>query len=397
MKSIIRSIKILSAALLCAILSITSTGCGNGSGQATDITAASELLGEAELSGQYAEFFSIKDDGGYIKELFVKNTWEEKGKVEKYILAPRDCTGILSGNLNALPYPIKSVVCMSSSHVAYLSALGEAECIKAISGTRFIYNEDVLRLIKEEKIVDIGSETSPNYEKILALNPDLVVTYSIGASDNSHINILKKLGIKVLTIGDYLENSPLGKMEYIKLFGYLTDKPGLADSLFKVKCAEYINIKEKLAASMEGTGPTPVLVNMPYKGAWYIPGERSYISQLVRDAGGVILGAKQGEHQSAQYGFEYIYSLALQAKVWLHPNAINTMEDLGNENPMFKNIAPFKTGEVYNNNRRSTPEKGSDFWETGVVEPHIILQDLASILHPEVFGAKEFKYYHKLK
>lgn len=391
MKTQLRSPKSLFTAFICILMAIAPTGCTNSS----KTPATSET--DAALWSQYAEFFSVKDDGGRIKELTVRSTWDEKAKDEKYILVPRDCTQILSGNQNALPYPIESVVCMSSSHVAYLSALEEIECIKAVSGTRFIYNDDVLKLIKEEKIVDVGSETSPNYERIIAMKPDLVVTYAIGASDNSHIDILKKLGIKVLTIGDYLENSPLGKMEYVRLFGHLTGKSALADSLFKAKCAEYISIKERLAESMKDSAPTPVLVNMPYKGAWYIPGERSYISQLVRDAGGVILGSKQGEHQSAQYGFEYIYSLALQAKIWLHPNALNTMAELERENQMFKNIVPFKTGDVYNNNLRSTPEGGSDFWETGVVEPHIILQDLAAILHPEIFGAKELKYYHKLK
>ena len=299
--------------------------------------------------------------------------------------------------MNAFPYPVKNVVCMSSSHVAYFASIDEIACIIAISGTRFIYNKDVQELIKEGKIVDIGSETAPNYERIMALKPDMVITYAIGTSDNSHISVLKKLGIKVLTIGDYLEKSPLGKMEYMKLFGHLTGKSNLADSLFTVKCAEYEELKNKLAESLKEGSPTPVLINMPYNGAWFIPGERSYISQLVKDAGGVILGAKPNEHQSAQYGFEYIYSLGLQAKVWLHPNAINTLDELGRENAMFRNLAPFKTGEVYNNNLRSTPELGSDFWETGVVEPHIILQDLAAIMHPEIFPEKEYKYYHKLK
>lgn len=377
------------------MLAIASISCNSSSSAAKIDEPSTEQTNE--LSGQYAEFFHVKDCNGRIKELSIRNIWDEKLKYDKYILVPRDCTEILSANPNALPYPIKSVVCMSSSHVAYLTALDETECIKAISGTRFIYNRDVLKLIKDEKIVDIGSETSPNYERIMALKPDMVITYAIGASDNSHINILKKLGIKVLTIGDYLENSPLGKMEYLKLFGHLTDKTHIADSLFKAKCTEYNSIKEKLAECMKGSSPTRVLINMPYKGAWYIPGERSYISQLVKDAGGVVLGAKPGENKSEQYGFEYIYSLALQSEIWLHPNAINTLEELAAENAMFKNITPFKTGKVYNNNFRCTPDMGSDFWETGVVEPHIILQDLAAILHPEIFPGKEFKYYHKLK
>ncbi len=351
----------------------------------------------SKVGVNYAEFFSINKNDGDIKELLIKNIWNGKANEDKYLLVPRDCTQILSGHINAIPYPVKSVVCMSSSHVAYLSVLDEIECIKGISGTRFIYNEKVKELIEKGAIVDVGSETAPNYERIMAMKPDVVITYAISASDNSHIDILKKLGVRVLTIGDYLENSPIGKMEYLKLFGALTDKAGPADSLFASKCKEYNNIKGQLSEKMKGASPSPVLVNMPYKGAWYIPGEMSYISQLVRDAGGTILGSKSGEYASSQYGFEYIYSLALQSKIWLHPNALNTLSELERENAMFKNIPSFKSGEVYNNNYRSTPECGSDFWETGVVEPHIILQDLAAILHPEIFGEKQLKYYHKLK
>ena len=140
------------------------------------------------------------------------------------------------------------------------------------------------------------------------------------------------------------------------------------------------------------------MLNAPYKGIWYIPGGENYTSQLIKDAGGIILGSVENRSQSSQSGFEQAYAYALQADVWLHPNTMKSIDDIISENNLFKNIPALKNGRVYNNTLRNTPEGGSDFWETGVIEPHIILHDLALILHPELFeGESGFEYYTKLE
>ncbi len=347
---------------------------------------------------KYAQYFSVSGGNSNIKTVTIKNTWSGKAKDDTYTLVPRDCTALLSKNLYALPYPLKSIVCMSSSHVAYLAALGEERCIKGISGTRFIYNTSVQELIKSGAIEDVGAETLPDYERIMYMKPDAVIAYGISGANNSYIEKLQKLGIKVLTIGDYLENSPLGKMEYLKLFGELTGKRDMADSLFARKANEYLSLKKRISESLGNSKRTQVMLNAPYNGIWYIPGSENYISQLVRDAGGIILGSRENEVQSAQLGFEQAYIYALQADIWLHPNTINKMDELAAANSLFKNIPAFKNGHIYNNTLRNTPEGGSDFWETGAIEPHIILHDLAHILHPELFEEEyNFKYYLKLE
>ncbi len=390
-------------------------------------TATDGTKGNCIQQLKYAKFFSIADlsscDGiktenskanqnrtaSGVKKLTIKNTWNGEAKDDVYTLVPRDCTKALSGNIYAIPYPVKSVVCMSSSHVAYISELGEEASIKGIGGTRYISNEKVKELIKQGEIIDVGGENTPNYELIMAMQPDVVIAYGIAGSNNSHIERLQKFGIKVLTIGDYLENSPLGKLEYLKLFGELTGKRELADSIFTYKEGQYLDIKTKIAAAINREQsanadyskkhkPTKVLLNAPYKGTWYIPGKGNYTAQLIQDAGGEILGAKDGSANSAQLSFEQVYQYALQAQVWLHPNSINTLGELSAEHPLFKNIPALKNGKVYNNTLRNTPDGGSDFWETGVVEPHIILQDLAYILNPQLFiSAPELKYYQQLK
>ncbi len=356
-----------------------------------------EEEGHAASDLDSAKYFTIGDsDSSGIKVLSITNLWSGKNTIEKYQLVPRDCTGILATDANAIPYPVERVVCMSSSHVAYLSELGKEETIKGISGTRFIYNEEVKRLISEEKIVDVGGESLPNYELIISLRPDLVIAYGIVGGDNTHIEKLRQYGVKVITIGDYLENNALGKMEYLKLFGELTDQRAIADSIYNHKRSLYLETKEKIGRILKEREPVKVIMNAPYKGIWYIPGEKNYTAQLINDAGGVILGLKKGQIESLQLSFEMAYSYALQSDVWLHPNASTRMEELENENKLYRKIPAFISGNVYNNTLRNTPEGGSDFWERGVVEPHIILLDLAKIFYPAEFEEHTLKYYIKL-
>ena len=110
------------------------------------------------------------------------------------------------------------------------------------------------------------------------------------------------------------------------------------------------------------------------------------------------MGARKNISSSTQVSFEEIYSIALQADVWLHTNMTNSLKELERENPLFKNFKPYKEQRIFNNTLISTPDGGSAFWETGVIEPHIILNDLAQILHPELYEGKlDLHYYRKLE
>ncbi len=387
----IRGINNILYALL-PILAVIAASCTNSKKNGA-VTAQN---GDSNM--EYAKFYSIEDTLGDIKTITIRNIWSGAEKIDKYTLVPRDSLNLLKGAEQAIPYPVKNVVCMSSSHVALMASLNEHKSISAISGTGFITNEKVKGLIAEGKIADIGTEELPNYEKIISLRPDVVIAYGVAGNSNSYIENLKRYGIRVLTIGEYLENDPLGKIEYIKLFGLLTGKEEMADSIYNSVCREYLQTKEQIAGIIgKDAARTKVLINSPYKGIWMIPGQENYISRLVWDAGGVILGSKEGKSIASQMSFEQVYQIALQADIWLHTNAINTMHELANENPLYKNIPSFQQGKVYNNTL-ITSNGGSAFWETGIVEPHKILQDLATLLHPELFkDAAELNYYVKLK
>lgn len=377
--------------ILYIIAAILFISCNNGQNRSEEHTSSA-------LSMQYAKLYTIDNEESNIKEVTIKNLWSGDSKDEKYLLVPRDCTLLLANNKNALPYPAERVICMSSSHVAFIESLGKESIIKGISGTYYINNQKVKELISNGNIIDVGSEELPNYERIISLKPDIVIAYGVTGNSNSYIQKLQQYGIKVLTIGEYLENDPLGKFEYIKLFGLLTDSKSKADSIFTAGCSKYMDTKEHIAQAVDSTKKTKVLINLPYKGIWMISGENNYINNLINDAGGIILGARKNISSSTQVSFEEIYSIALQADVWLHTNMTNSLKELERENPLFKNFKPYKEQRIFNNTLISTPDGGSAFWETGVIEPHIILNDLAQILHPELYnGELDLHYYRQLE
>ena len=370
--------------MILAVLALVScrSGEGNVKGEAA-----------AENAVAFADFLSIRGDT--VRSF---SSWQDKGsQSETYRLVPRDCTAILASDPMAIGVPLRSVICMSTTYLPHIKLLGDADIVKGVSGTRFIYDSLYSAMAEDGLIADVGAETSPDYEKILFLDCDAVLAYGISGSDNSYIDKLRTLGRKVIVINDYLEPSVMGKLEYIKLFGSLLGKREKADSIFLAKKREYESAKDCCSNETK----TQVLVNLPFKGIWYVPGKESYMAELVRDAGGQILGAEEGENLSSQKSFEQMYSLAKDAGVWIHLNQAIRRSDVSAENPMFSRIPAYREGNLYNNNKRVTAAGGSDYWESGALHPDEILKDMIQIFHPEIaekhFPGRELVYYIKLE
>lgn len=270
-----------------------------------------------------------------------------------------------------LTRPLENVICMSSSQVAGLAAIGADSVISAISGVRYVSNPSV-RL----RAHDIGYDSSLDYERILTLNPDIVLAYTISGAEPQYIPRLRSLGVRVLILHDHLENHPLARAEYIRLYGALTGREETADSLFREIASRYDSLA---SASSEDSRRVKVLVNVPYGDAWYIPGSDSYMARLVMDAGGKLLGAVPGA-VSSTVSLERAYELSQEADIWLNPGPFRTRKELEASHHAFRMFGPLKEGKpIYNNTLRTTPEGGNDFWESGSVRPDLILEDLIAI------------------
>ena len=317
----------------------------------------------------YAEWFDIIEDG--------------KGHESLVVLSP------YSGESDTLKVtrPLSKFVCMSSSYIAYLDALGADSTVVGVSGVDYISDPDILQRYREGEVFDIGYDANPDYERIVSLSPDLVICYMVSSVESPFIGKLRSLGVPVLVIYEHLENHPLSRSEYVKLFGYLTGREEEAEKAFSEVERRYMDLRDSVAE-----GPKKkVLLNIPYADQWFVPGGDNYMSVLIRDAGGEVLGAVPGETTSSVITMEKAYVLSGEADLWLNTGWCDTLEDLYSVDPMFRK---FPVKEVFNNTLRATPGGGNDFWESGAFRADLILEDLSAI-----FSGKDdhtFFYYKKV-
>lgn len=287
--------------------------------------------------------------------------------------------------------PMDNIICMSSSYVACLDAVGADSVITAVSGLRYLSNPR----LTQRQVYDIGYEAAPDYERIVSLQPDLLVTYAIGSSVPDYVMKLREAGVKVLVLYDQVENHPLSRAEYVRLFGALTGKLQEADSVFKGISDRYETLRDEVRDS--DMHLKTVLMNIPYADLWYVPGNENYMSMLIRDAGGEILGARKHRRESSVISMEEAYGLARKADYWLHPGRCKNLSDLRKIHPLFNNLT-FNDMRVFNNDRRANVTGGNDFWESGALRADLLLEDLVRILHPEISQTGDtLHYYVELK
>jgi iron complex transport system substrate-binding protein len=291
--------------------------------------------------------------------------------------------------------PLEKIICMSTTHLAMISALGEENTVKAVSGTGFIYSDKLLRFVENGDIEDVGYDGNLNNELIIKIAPDLIMMYGVGGESAGYVGKLKELGVKVLFNGDYLETDPLSKAEWIKVFGALYCKEDLADSIFNSEIKSYDSIRLYIHESLRAR--PKVMLGLPYKDTWYISPGNSFISKLISDAGGDYLWKDAESTVSMPFGIENVYLRALSADYWLNTGAAKNMNEISSVDKRLEDLPCFRLGHLYNNNNRLTAAGGNDYWESGSVYPHIILKDIASILHPELFPGYRSVYYRNLK
>jgi iron complex transport system substrate-binding protein len=362
------------------------------SGKSKKVSA--ENTGDRKI--KYAERFDIiHRDGNTV--LTIINPWQGAKNINQtYYLVPeggKEPEGV--DPFNIIRTPVKSIICMSTTHLSMVEALHGEERIKGISGVDFIYDRKLIDMVSAKKIVDVGYEDNLNKELVLKISPDLVIVYGIGNESEGYLNKLKELGIKVLYDADYLETNPLGKAEWLKVFAALFAMEKEGDSLFLSIADEYNSITSYVEKSISAR--PSVFLGLPWKDTWFISPGNSYISRIISDAGGEYLWKDAQSEVSMPYGIENVYLKAIKADFWLNSSSAASLTEIASMDNRLKDLPSFKNHKVFNNNKRVNIKGGNDYWESGSTKPQVILKDIASILHPELFPGYEKFYYKQLE
>ena len=350
-----------------------------------------EAFNQDIYTPEYASGFKILGADNVQSTLIqVFNPWQGAKDVEMSYFISRNGEQAPAGFTGpTIPAGAKQIVCMSSSYIAMLDALGQADRIVAVSGIDYVSNPYIIA--HKDSIKDMGPEM--NYELLLGLKPDVVLLYGIGDAQTAVTDKLKELSIPYLYMGEYLEESPLGKAEWMIVLSELTDKREKGIEIFQEIPQRYYALK----ALTDSVSQRPtVMFNTPWNDSWVMPSTQSYMARLIADAGAEYIYKENSSNSSTPIGLETAYGLIQKADYWINVGSATTLEELKAVNPKFADAKAVNEKTVYNNNLRLTPTGGNDYWESAVVRPDVVLRDLIHIFHPELVSDSLY-YYRRLK
>lgn len=363
------------------------------SGCKKETTADTAQNSEITNTVTYAKGLQIYRYDGYTV-VKVTNPWPDAKETFTYILQKKN--GIVPDSLKhytRVQVPLKTVVVTSTTHIPSLEILDVENTLVGFPGTDFISSKNTRALIDSGKVKEAGANENLNTEVMIDLAPDAVVGFSI-SSNNKSLNALKKSGLKILYNGDWTEQSPLGKAEWIKFFGVLYDQEDKADKLFADIEKGY---KEALTLAEKATTKPTVLGGAMFQDQWYLPQGGSWAALFLKDAKANYLWADAEGTGSLSLSFESVLDKAQNADVWIGPGQFVTLKDMADTNPHYAQFKAFKTKNVYSYSSKKGPTGGILYFELAPNRPDLVLKDLISILHPELLPGYEKHFFEKLK
>jgi len=361
------------------------------------ITACSpdaERKDNNKSSNKYARGFMTEIHDNYTK-VTIHNPWEKAENISiEYILIDKN-TSLPDSfrEKKIIRTPVERIVCLSTTHLAFLEILNETGSVAGISGIKYISSPEIRNRFKKGKIPDVGYGQNLNYELLVNQKPDLVMAYALGSEVTAYSQKLNELGIPVVIIAEYLEETPLGKAEWIKFVGHLFGKEQESIEFFNQLEKKYLELRELTSDVSDKPG---IMTGMPHKDAWWVPGGNSYLANLIADAGGHYIGKKNTSHESYVISFENALVWGTQADIWINTGNLTSKKEILAVDQRFNNFRVFREGKIFNNIKRLSPEGGNDFWESGTVNPHLILRDLINAFHPGLTD-DEMIYYKEIK
>ena len=268
-------------------------------------------------------------------------------------------------------HPYERIVCTSATHMGFISELGMTDKVVGVCRPNRVYN---LSGEDRERITDIGDDMQPSMEKILLLNPDLVILYTYAQGDPIPAQV-EALGVPILYCNEWTETTPLARAEWIRLFGAIFGCSTKADSIFASVRDAYEQLK---VDSLKFKGKS-LMSGMSWRGTWYVPAGGTFMGHLFRDAGAQYKYEDNPSTSSIPLTMEQAIQDFAQADIWVgcEANSLKELEAIDKKHTWFK---AFQTGQVYNFRRRTLPSGANDFWESATVHPERILSDLNKVL-----------------
>lgn len=379
-------------------------------------TASGE--GGDTLQMKYAELLTIvKHNDGAYTEAIIENPWKKGTTLHKYILVPKgkegdetvarlkddireNATLQMGSHCDIVRTPLESNVVFTAPHCQLMYELGCKNAITGVCDKDYINIPDIKERVKlsdgkastsdtDKVIIDCGSSMQPDIERIISLKPEGLF---ISPFENSGgYGKLDKLHIPIIETADYMETSPLGRAEWMKFYGLLFKSEERSDSLFSSIEKEYMTLKAEAAKLPQGLS---ILTERKMGSVWYVPGGKSTMGILLKDANAKYIFADDTHSGSLAYGPERILSKGTQIDVWAFKyfgGKALSKNDLLAEYEGYKVLKAFNSNSIYQVDTSTQP-----YFELTSFHPEILLREFIILAHPKATQFGKLRFYQHL-
>ena len=343
------------------------------------------------LNLRHAKYLTLVEHEDYT-EVLIRNPWNDSKLLQRFVINKGDNVGLRHVDGASLSSSSNRLAVFTTTHANLFEELGGIDAVAGVCETEYIANPRLCEALSAGRIRDLGSAMTPDRERIISLAPDLIL---LSPYENaSTYGNLESLGIPIVQCADYMETTALGRAEWMRLYGRLVGKAREADSLFLAVEAQYYAL-QSLTDSIASEARPSVLFDTKNGSAWYVPGGRSTMAQLIHDAGGRYLFADNPKSGSVPLAFETVLDRGEQAHVWLirynNSRQRMTLPDLGSIYQPYTLFRAYRSGQVYGCNSAELT-----FYEETPFHPERLLRDYICILHPTLLPADTLRYFHQL-
>lgn len=368
--------------LLPVVLSaVVFASCGGRSG--------SDEVQNDSVEFRYARLIHVYRHDGWLLAL-VDNPWKKGEVLHRYAIVPK--TGKVPRDISGATVvrtPLQRSVVFTSVHCGLLDALGKLDAVKGICDFRYVMSGKVKKYVENGGARDVGSSVQPDIEKIIAENPDGVLVSPFAGGGYGKLGVA---GLPLIECADYMEKSPLARAEWMRFFGLLYGCENRADSLFSVVESNYKDLCGK--AALTSSRPA-VMCDLMVGNVWYVPGGKSTIGQIFKDAGANYLFGDNNESGSISLSPEKVITKARNADYWIIRSGSNedlTYNDLRKEKAVYSAFKPWSEKKIYLCNTFRVP-----FFDEEPFRPDFMLRDLVMIFHPELGIKFQPRYFSPMK
>ena len=336
--------------LLLSLLLLLTAACSSGEGGAdgernTDISAELEYEDSMELL--YAEKFSVDYYTGGFSLVTVNGS-------ERYLVVPegKESPGDLAEDITVLYQPLDRIYLVASAVMDMFISMDSLDVIR-FTGTKAAswYLEEAREAVETGNILYAGNYSAPDYEQILAEGCDLAIENTMVYHTPEVKEQLEKFGIPVMVDYSSYETEPLGRTEWVKLYGLLADREEEAAEAFAGQQEAFASIGDA-----EDTGKTVAFFYITSSGEVNVRKASDYLPKMIELAGGHYvfsdLGAEDDTASSTvSLQMEEFYAAAREADYLIYNSTIDgelsSVEELFGKSELLENFKAVREGNVY--------------------------------------------------